>query len=149
MRDLDQLDRDRRLIEDFTSRTLNSIPGGVSRLLHIATLRDLATGCYRHDGLGEIYSEAAVDQALRLCHEELFERILETSLEDQEKEIRKCLAGFDGKAGEIAARWQEHEFYKFLIPSGVPVYLRKLFCSNFGTLLQIIADEGSNHRSTA
>ena len=149
MTDLEQLDRDRRLIEDFTSRTLGRIPSDVSRLLYIATLRDLATGCYRHDGLATTYSETAVDQSLRLCHEELFERILETSLEGQETEIRECLAGFDGKASQIAARWQEHEFYKFLIPSGVPLYLRKLFCSNFGTLLQIIADEGSNHRSSA
>lgn len=149
MTDLEQLDRDRRLIEDFSSRTLDGIPGDVSRLLHIATLRDLATGCYRHDGLATIYSEAAVDQALRLCHEELFERILETSLEDQEVEIRKCLAGFNGGAGEIAARWQEHEFYKFLIPSGVPLYLRTLFCSNLGALLQIIAADSSNRQSGA
>ena len=143
MKDLEQLDRDRRLIEDFTARTLKSIPCEVSRLLHVATLRDLATGCYRHDGLASIYSEAAVDQALGLCHKELFERILETSLEDQEIEIRKCLGGFEGNAREIAARWQEHEFYKCLIPSGVPVCLRRLFCSNLGTLLRIIADEGS------
>lgn len=149
MRELEQVDRDRRLIEDFTSRTLDSIPSDVSRLLHIATLRDLATGRYRHDGLARIYSEAAVDQALRLCHEELFERILETSLEDQETELRKCLAGFDGNASEIAARWQEHEFYKLLIPSGVPVYLRKLFSSNLGTLLQIIAASDPNHQSAA
>jgi hypothetical protein len=141
MEDLEQVHRDRQLIEDFTSRTLLPIPGDVSRLLHIATLRDLATGRYRHDGLSEIYSEPAVDQALRLCHEELFERILETSLEHQEAEIRRCLAGFDGGAGEIAARWQEHEFYKFMIPSGVPVYLRELFCSNLSTLLRLIAAE--------
>lgn len=149
MTDLEQVDRDRRLIEDFTSRTLDGIPGDVSRLLHIATLRDLATGCYRHDGLATIYSEAAVDQALRVCHEELFERILETPLEDQEVEMRKCLAGFDGRTGEIAARWQEHEFYKFLIPSGVPLYLRTLFCSNLGALLHIIAADDSSRQSDA
>jgi len=149
MRDLEQLDRDRRLIEDFTSRTLENIPGDISRLLHVAMLRDLATGRYRHDGLATIYSDAAVDQALRLCHEELFERILESSLEAQEAEIRKCLTGFDEKVSEIAARWVEHEFYKFLVPSGVPVYLRKLFCSNLGTLLQIIAGEDLNHQSGA
>jgi hypothetical protein len=141
MEDLEQLHRDRQVIEDFTSRTLESIPGDVSRLLHIATLRDLATGRYRHDGLAEIYSEPVVDQALRLCHEELFERILETSLEHQEIEIRRCLAGFDGRSSEIAARWREHEFYKFMIPSGVPIYLRELFCSNLSTLLKLIAAE--------
>jgi hypothetical protein len=141
MEDLEQIHQDRRVIEDFTLRTLGVIPGDISRLLHIATLRDLASGCYRHDGLAAIYSEPVVDQALRLCHEELFERILETSLEHQETEIRRCLQGLDGNSSEIAARWQEHEFYKFLIPSGVPIYLRRLFCSNLATLLRLIASE--------
>ena len=130
-------------------RTLQGIPGDVSRLVHIATLRDLAGGRYRHEGLAAIYSEAAVDQALKVCHEELFERVLETSLEHQEAEIRNCLRGFDGSPGEIAARWREHEFYNFLIPSGVPVYLRQLFCSNLQTLLQLTASENSTNQSSA
>ncbi|MGB6076704.1 MAG: hypothetical protein WBG29_13805 [Candidatus Acidiferrales bacterium] len=143
MEGLEQLHQDRRVIEDFTSRTLEPIPGDVSRLLHIATLRDLATGRYCHEGMAASYSQPAVDQALRLCHEELFERILETSLEHQEVEIRRCLRGFDSSAGEVAQRWREHEFYKFLIPSGVPVYLKQLFCSNLATLLHLIAAEDS------
>lgn len=149
MRDLDQIHQDRRVIQDFTSRTLEGIPGDVSRLLHIATLRDLATGRYRHDGLAKIYSEPAVDQALRLCHEELFERILESPLAHQETEIRRCFQGFDSDSREIAARWQEHEFYRFLVPSGVPVYLRQLFCSNFAALLQLLAAERPINRLDA
>jgi hypothetical protein len=146
---LEQIHQDRRVIEDFMLRTLKGIPGDVSRLVHIATLRDLASGRYRHEGLATIYSEPAVDQALKVCHEELFERILETSLEHQEVEIRRCLQGFDGSSSEIAARWQEHEFYKFLIPSGVPAYLRQLFCSNLETLLQLIASEDPTRQSGA
>jgi hypothetical protein len=146
---LEQVHQDRRVIEDFMLRTLETIPGDLSRLVHIATLRDLASGRYRHEGLAAIYSESAVDQALKVCHEELFERILETSLEHQEIEIRRCLRGFEGSSSEIAARWQEHEFYKFLIPSGVPVYLRQLFCSNVETLLHLIASENSTNQSSA
>lgn len=149
MEGLDQVHQDRRVIEDFMLRTLEAIPGDLSRLVHVATLRDLASGRYRHEGLAAIYSESAVDQALKVCHEELFERILETSLEHQEAEIRRCLCGFDGTSREIAARWQEHEFYKFLIPSGVPIYLRQLFCSNLQTLLELIAAENSTDQSAA
>lgn len=149
MEDLEQVYQDRRVLEDFTARTLDGIPGDVSRLLHVATLRDLATGRYRHDGMAAIYSASAVDQALRLCHEELFERILETPLEQQEADIRTCLAGFDASSNEIAERWQEHEFYKVLVPSGVPVYLRQLFCSNLATLLQLIAADGAISRPGA
>lgn len=148
MTNLDQFQQDRRVLEDFTQHTLQGISGDISRLVHVATLRDLATGKYCHAGLSEIYSEPAVDQALYICHQELFERVLEMPLENQEFELRECLAGFQGNSGEIAARWREHEFYKFLIPSGMPDYLRKLFCSNIGILLQLIVED-SNRRPGA
>lgn len=149
MEDLNEFQQTRAVSEDFTRNTLSQIPGEVSRLLHIATLRDLASGRYRHDGLAALYSEEAVDQALRLCHEQLFERILESPLEHQETELRQCLLCFDVRVGDIAARWKQHEFYKCFIPADVPVYLRQLFCSNFGTVLGLLAEEDVRHPSNA
>ena len=137
---MDEFNQSRRVIEDFVSTTLASIPGDFSRLLHVATLRDLATGRYRHEGLETIYSEGSVHQALGICHEELFEKILETSLERQSRELQNCLEGFGDPAREIATRWKEHEFYRLLIPTGVPGYLRELFCSNQSALLALIAN---------
>lgn len=149
MEGLDEFYQARAVVEDFSARTLHAIPDDLSRLLHVATLRDLATGLYRHDGLAAIYSEPVVDQALRLCHEQLFERVLESSLEHQEADLRKCLSSFQADLSEIAKRWQEHEFYKCLIPSGSPEYLRQLFCSNVGTLLEIVAQRNTTRQSTA
>ncbi|HKV27494.1 MAG TPA: hypothetical protein VJN90_04385 [Candidatus Acidoferrales bacterium] len=142
MEALDEFHQNQRIIEDFASTTLAGIPGDLCRLLHIATLRDMATGRYHHAGLETLYSEPAVHQALGLCHQELFERILEAPLEQQEADLRKCLESFGSPTNHIAVRWQEHEFYKLLIPSGVPSYLRDLFCSNLSVLLRLIA-EGS------
>jgi hypothetical protein len=149
MEGLDEFHQSRAVIEDFAANTLSRIPGDVSRLLHVAMLRDLASGQYRHDGLAALYSEPVVNEALRLCHEQLFERLLETSLESQDAEVRKCLQSFDVDLNEIAARWKEHEFYKCLIPSGVPIYLRELFCSNFGTVLGLIVKERVTRQSGA
>jgi len=149
MEALDEFQQSHRVIEDFASTTLEGIPGDLCRLLHVATLRDMGTGRYRHAGLETIYSEPAVHQALSVCHRELFERILETSLERQEVELRKCLEGLGDRTGEIAGRWQEHEFYRVLIPSGVPPYLRELFCSNIGVLLDLIAEDSPNRRPNA
>lgn len=138
MEGLSEFQQNRRVIEDFVSNSLSSMPGDISRLIHVATLRDLATGRYHHQGLEAIYSAAAVDQALRLCHGELFEKVLESSLEQQNADLRRCLSGFDGSLEEVAANWKEQEFYRFLIPSGSPDYLRDLFCSNLNVLLQLI-----------
>ncbi len=149
MEALDEFHQNHRVIEDFASTTLAGIPGDVSRLLHVATLQDMATGRYRHAGLETIYSEPSVHEALKLCHHELFERILETSLEQQELELRKCLEALGSPTSDIAERWREHEFYRVLIPSGVPPYLRDLFCSNLSVLLQLIAEDSPNRGSTA
>ena len=149
METLERFQQNERLIEDFTSRTLAAIPGNMGRLLHVSLLRDPATGQYRHDGLAALYSEAAVHQALSYCHEELFSKVLETPLESQEWDLRVCLAGMEGNLSEIAARWIELEYYRLMVPLGVPTYLRDLFQSNLRTLLELMAVNSPSLESTA
>ncbi|HEV2488503.1 MAG TPA: hypothetical protein VGT03_01750 [Candidatus Acidoferrales bacterium] len=149
MEALDEFGQNQRVIEDFAANTLAGIRGDIGRLLHVATLRDLATGQYRHSGLEALYSAQAVDQALRICHEELFEKILESPLEKQDVDLRHCLEGFEESVQIVAANWQEHEFYRCLIPSGSPAYLRELFCSNLRMLLKLIAEPASTPRPAA
>ncbi len=140
METLEQFQQNQRVIEDFTSRTLATIPTTMGRLLHVATLRDLASGRYRHEGLAAIYSELAVHQALAYCHHELFARVLEAPLEQMEWDLRLCLSGLEGNVGEIAARWLELDSYRLLVPLGAPVYLRDLFCSNLRALLGVLLE---------
>lgn len=133
-----EFEQNQKIIEDFVANTLLRIPGDMARLLHVAMLRDLATGRYRHEGLEALYPALAVDQALRMCHEELFEKVLETTLESQDADLRQCLEGFEDSLQSVAANWQESEFYRCLVPSGSPDYLRDLFCSNVSVLLKLI-----------
>src|SRR5260370_326962 len=91
MRTLTQLQQNRRVIQDFTATTLAGIPGLYARLVYIASLLDLSSGRYEHAGLAALYPEAAIQQALQLCHEHILERILETPLSSQEHELRACL----------------------------------------------------------
>lgn len=142
----DEFEQNQRIIEDFVRNTLARIPGNMARLLHVALLRDLATGRYGHAGLETLYPSSAVDQSLRMCHEELFEKILETTLENQEADLRHCLEGFEESSQGVAVNWQDSEFYRCLVPSGCPDYLRDLFCSNLGFLLRIIASPAATPR---
>src|ERR1700682_3559765 len=88
---MESFHQSRSVIEDFTSRTLAAIPSDFGRLYYVSSLRDSSTGRYNHDGLTVLYSENSVQAALAQCHEELFSRILETPLEHQERDLRKCL----------------------------------------------------------
>jgi len=148
MRTLTQLQQNRRVIQDFTLTTLAGIPGLFSRLTYIASLRDLSSGRYQHAGLAALYPDAAIQQALQVCHEQIFERILETPLSSQEEDLRACLAGMEGGLSVVISHWRRIEAYRVLQPEAAPEYLKELFCSNLRALLEILDEERSPARSS-
>ncbi len=149
MRTLTQLQQNRRVIQDFTATTLAGIPGLYARLVYIASLRDLSSGRYEHAGLAALYPEAAIQQALQLCHEQILERILETPLSSQEQDLRACLAGMEGGSSVAVSHWRRNEAYRVLVPEAAPDYLKELFCSNLRAILEILDAERSPVRSSA
>jgi hypothetical protein len=149
MRTLTQLQQNRRVIQDFTLTTLAGIPGLFARLAYLASLRDLSSGRYEHAGLSALYPDEAIQQALQLCHEQIFERILESPLSSQQEDLRACLAGMEGGLSGAASHWRRIESYRFLVPEAVPDYLKELFCSNLRALLEILVGESTPAHSDA
>ena len=149
MRTLTQLQQNRRVVQDFTQTTLAAIPGLFARLSYVASLRDLSSGRYEHSGLSALYPDEAIQQALQLCHEQIFERILESPLSTQEEDLRACLAGMEGGLWGVSSHWRRIESYRVLVPEAVPDYLKDLFCSNLRALLEILVEENSPAHSDA
>jgi hypothetical protein len=137
------------IIDDFCSRTLAAIPSDFGRVIHITLLRDFSSGIYCHEGLETLYSAAGVDEALHYCHEQVFQKLLEMPLERLESDLRDCFSGMEGEPDQIAARWLELEFYRMLMPFGVPEYLRDLFRANLRALLELVVNDGVMVRSAA
>ncbi len=140
MESIERFQQTRRVTEDFTSRTLAAIPSDLGKLYYVCSLRDRQTGRYLHEGLTFIYSEASVQEALSQCHEELFTRILETPLEQQEVDWRLCFAPGreQGWSPEDGGRVGSP---RSLAPDGLPDYLTDLFCSNAEAVLAVISSE--------
>ncbi|MGH9644633.1 MAG: hypothetical protein ACRD3Q_19690 [Terriglobales bacterium] len=143
MKTITQLQQNRRIIQDFTLTTLAGIPGEFGRLTYMASLRDLSSGRYEHAGLAAVYPDEAMQQALQLCHEQIFERILETSLASQEADLKECLERMPGGRKGAQAHWRRMEAYRVLMPERAPDYLKELFCSNLRALLEILQEEDS------
>jgi hypothetical protein len=148
MEALTQLQQNRRIIQDFTMTTLAGIPSLLSRLTYIASLRDLSSGRYEHAGLSALYPDPAIQQALEICHEQVFEKILETPLAGQEADLRACLDAMDSGRDASAVHWQRMEAYRVLLPERAPDYLKELFCSNLRVLLEVLQNSDSTARST-
>lgn len=133
--------RSRRVIEDFTSRTLAVIPSDFGRLYYVSSLKDSVTGRYQHDGLADMYSEDSVEEALGQCHEELFSRILETPLPEQERDLRECLGTSGNRFWTFVDSWQRDKSFQTMCPAELPTYLKDLFCSNLAALLAIFSSQ--------
>jgi hypothetical protein len=142
-----QLQQNRRIIQDFTLTTLAGIPGEFGRLTYMASLRDLSTGRYEHAGLSALYPDEAMQQALQLCHEQIFERVLEFPLAQQAADLKKCLERMPGELCATLAHWRRMEAYRVLMPERAPGYLKELFCSNLRALLEILQEECSTAHS--
>jgi hypothetical protein len=146
---LSKLQQNRRVVQDFTLNTLAGIDGPFARLLYVASLRDLSSGRYEHQGLAALYPEEAVQQALELCHEQIFERILEMPLEKQLEDLRNCLAAMEGGLAAVVSHWQQLEPYRVLMPENAPDYLKELFFSNLRALLEILHEQCTSPHSDA
>lgn len=147
MTTLTQLQQNRRIVQDFTLTTLAGIPGLFARLIYMGSLRDLSSGRYEHAGLAALYPDEALQQALQLCHEQIFERILETPLSSQHEDLRDCLAAMQGGLSAAVTHWRRLESYRVLIPEQSPDYLKELFYSNLRALLEVLQEECSRARS--
>jgi hypothetical protein len=145
---LTQLQQNQRIVQDFTLTTLAGIPGLFARLIYMGSLRDLCSGRYEHAGLAALYPDEALQQALQLCHEQIFERILETPLFGQYEDLRACLATMQGGLSGAVTHWHRMESYRVLVPEQSPDYLKELFYSNLRALLQVLQEENTRARSS-
>jgi len=146
---LTKLQQNRRVVQDFTVNSLAGIPGPFARLVYLASLRDLSSGRYEHQGLVALYPEEAVQQALELCHEQIFERILEMPLEKQLEDLRNCLAAMEGGLPAVVSHWRQLEPYRVLLPENAQGYLKELFFSNLRALLEILHEQCNPNHSDA
>ena len=138
MESLERFQQSRAVIEDFSSQTLAAISSDFGRLYYIASLKNRDSGRYEHEGLSEVYPETSVQQAITHCHEELFSRILETPLSEQQQDLGACLVSAGEQYWDVIESWLETRYFERMCPDGLPYYLQDLFCSNLHALLSII-----------
>ena len=135
---MDEFLRIQPVVRDLTATTLAAIPNLFGRLAYVASLRDLSSGRYEHSGLAAVYPPDAVEEALKFCHQEIFQKVLETPLAALEQDLGECLEGMPGRKATTVRHWRQMETYRIFPPEDAPDYLRELFFSNLRVLLAIL-----------
>jgi hypothetical protein len=128
----------RRVMDDYERRTLNALEGPVSRLIHLAALRDHNTGKYSHYGLETRYSEEAVDEGLRALHHKVFNEAVRLSLEQQTREMIDFYRSQPAEKIRMVQAWQRLKSYQILLPEQCHPLARDLFTKNFEIILRIL-----------
>lgn len=125
-----------QLLFDLTANYLDPLTGNFERLAYLAGLRDSSSGMYQHARLAAVYGPERVDQVLSRCHEEMFERLLESPLSAQEDGLRRYLSGLPGTFSENVQRCRE--VARQWAPPRAPSYLSELYFSNLKALLELL-----------
>jgi hypothetical protein len=141
----EQLRIHRQILYDLAVHYLEPLTGNFARLAYLAGLKNPSTSIYAHDRLAAVYGREPVGESLANCHEELFERLLEMPLAQQEEDLREFLETRpEGIQEGIRICRRRIEDW---IPSEAPDYLKELFRSNLNALLELLRERSPKARS--
>lgn len=125
-------------VRDLRNRTLARLPGDVSRLVYLASSRDLSTGRYSHDGLAFHFSENVASKAMAACHMEIFDRLLFCSLEELIEELQDYISSTEVRPGDVLRSWKHLGSYRVTIPLECDTLAAEIFLSNVKIALEIL-----------
>jgi hypothetical protein len=141
----EQLRIHRQILYDLALHYLEPLNGSFSRLAYLASLKQASSQTYAHDRLAAVYGPEPVNESLSNCHEELFERLLEMPLAQQEEDLRQFVGTLpEGKEEGLEICEKRIEDW---IPLKAPDYLKELFRSNLNALLAMQRERNPKARS--
>lgn len=125
-------------VRDLRNRTLARLPGDFSRLVYLASSRDLSNGLYSHDGLAFHFGETVVSKAMAACHREIFDRLVFCSLEELIEEVESYISSTHERSEEVLKTWENLQSYRVTIPLGCDELVAEFFISNVKMAVAIL-----------
>jgi len=125
---------------DVWRHTLARIPTLFGRLVFLASLRNLASGEYRHQGLAQMVGDEQAAETLRQSHTRVFHDWLCLNLEQQKADLQEYLTEIPNPAAVLAG-WLKSAFYRDLTPASAEPVERQLFAGDLETMLNLLARE--------
>lgn len=113
---------------------LSRIPTIFGRLVFLASLRDPASGRYRHESLAPLFAPEEVDRTLRSSHQQVFQQWISAGLAEQKADLDEYLSTAGGPRYALP--------YRNLTPAAAREVERQLYLTDLETLLELLRFEG-------
>jgi hypothetical protein len=112
----DRLFSEARLDKQIHEALLKDLPNDMSRMIYIATMRDNNSGHYYYPELTRKFNIDMVDRAMLACHGQLFDRVVQLSLEDLTESLDVYMAGTHVPKARVVRSWKKLRAYRATIP---------------------------------
>jgi hypothetical protein len=127
----------------ISDSVLQPLPNDLTRMIYLASLRDCNSGLYLHPELSHQRGVHCADRAFRICHEQVFRRLLTTRLPEYVRELQEYIRYTRGEAITMLKTWKSLQAYRATVPVGAPAASAELFFLNLGIALEILSQEVS------
>ena len=134
----------RESLADYVSETvLETLPNDLTRMIYLASLRDCNSGVYLHPELSQQRGIQAADGALRVCHEQVFRRLLTTRLAEYVIQLQEYIRYTRGETITMLKTWKSLQAYRATVPVGALAASAEFFFLNLSIALEILSQENS------
>jgi hypothetical protein len=123
----------------FSDTVLQNLPNDLTRMIYLASLRDCNSGLYLQPDFSPHEGIHATDRALRLCHEQVFRRLLNTRLPDYVRQLDEYVRYTRGETVIMLKTWKSLQAYRATVPVGAALISAELFFLNITIALEVLS----------
>lgn len=117
---------------------MSSLSGSFERLVFLASIRDVYTGHYMHEGWAQIADAQDVHDAAHDMHGAVFSGVIELPLKRLVEELKLHFRALGGSGQEMAEAWLQAEPFREMMPAGCTLMEREFFVSQMKLALAVI-----------
>ena len=127
----------------ITDSVLQTLPNDLTRMIYLASLRDCNSGLYLHPELSLDWGLHPADRAFRICHEQIFRRLLTTRLPEYVQQLQEYIRYTRGETITMLKTWKSLQAYRATVPVGALATSAELFFLNLSIALEILSQQNS------
>jgi hypothetical protein len=122
------------------STILDPLPNDLTRMIYLASLRDCNSGLYLHHELSPALGIEDADRVLGACHEEVFRRLLATSLSGYVFQLEEYIQYTRTEASTVVKTWESLQAYRATVPVRALSLSSELFSLNIEVALAVLRE---------